>query len=131
MANLWEAMGFIRWPIFFAVLMITALSLYSAAQVYKPGAWANLKSKVFIDAVLFWGGFAAVAGVLGSVLGVILAFQAVERAGAVSATLLAGGMKVATLSTATGLLVLAVASLIWFGLQFRWRLLQAKEADDS
>ena len=36
MGNLWEALGFIRWPISFAVLMIVALSLYSTVQVYKP-----------------------------------------------------------------------------------------------
>ena len=90
MGNLWEAMGFIRWPISFAVLMIVALSLYSTAQVYKPGAWANLKTKVFIDGSLFWGGFAVVAGLLGSVLGVIMAFQAVEQVGEVSPRLVAG-----------------------------------------
>jgi MotA/TolQ/ExbB proton channel family protein len=131
MAMVWEQMGFIRWPIAFAVLMITALSLYSTAQVYKPGAWANLKTKVFIDAVLYWGGFALVAGILGSVVGLILAFQSVEMAGEVSPMLVAGGVKVATLSTATGLLVLAMASLIWFSLQFRWRMLHAREAQEE
>ena len=84
MEMLWEQMGFIRWPISFAALMIAALSLYSTAQVYKPGAWANLKTKVFIDGVLFWGGFAVVAGLLGSVLGVIISFQSIEQAGAVA-----------------------------------------------
>ena len=129
--NLWEAMGFIRWPIAFAALMVVALSLYSTAQLFKPGAWANLKTKVFVDAVLFWGGFAVVAGVLGSVVGMIIAFQSIERAGEVSASLMAGGIKVATLSTATGFLVLAIASLLWFGLQFRWRMLQANEVQDE
>jgi hypothetical protein len=131
MGNLWEALGFIRWPISFAVLMIVALSLYSTVQVYKPGAWANLKTKVFIDGVLFWGGFAVVAGLLGSVIGVITAFQAVEQVGEVSPRLVAGGIKIATLSTASGLFILACASLIWFGLQFRWRMLQAKEAQEN
>jgi hypothetical protein len=131
MEMLWEQMGFIRWPISFAALMIAALSLYSTAQVYKPGAWANLKTKVFIDGVLFWGGFAVVAGLLGSVLGVIISFQSIEQAGAVSPTIMAGGIKVATLSSAAGLLILAVASLVWFTLQFRWRMLQAKEAQEN
>jgi hypothetical protein len=44
---------------------------------------------------------------------------------------MAGGIKVATLSSAAGLLILAVASLIWFTLQFRWRMLQAKEAQEN
>jgi hypothetical protein len=38
-------------------------------------------------------------------------------------------MKVALLSAAYGLIILFFSSLIWFGLQFRWRMLVAKESD--
>lgn len=38
-----------------------------------------------------------------------------------------GGMKVALYSSVFGMLVLAVASLVWLGLQFRWRLLVSRE----
>jgi biopolymer transport protein ExbB len=46
---------------------------------------------------------APLLGFLGTVVGMILAFQAIEAAGEVEATLVAGGIKVALLTTAFGL----------------------------
>ena len=48
--------------------------------------------------------------------------------GALSTGLVWGGMKVALLSSALGTLILAVAALLWFGLQLRWRFLIAEHA---
>ncbi len=48
---------------------------------------------------------APLMGFLGTVIGMILAFAAIEAAGDVDATLVAGGIKVALLTTATGLLI--------------------------
>ncbi len=48
---------------------------------------------------------APLLGFLGTVVGMILAFQAIEAAGEVEATLVAGGIKVALLTTAFGLLI--------------------------
>jgi biopolymer transport protein ExbB len=44
-------------------------------------------------------------GFLGTVIGMIIAFQSIEAAGEVEATLVAGGIKVALLTTATGLTI--------------------------
>jgi biopolymer transport protein ExbB len=46
---------------------------------------------------------APLLGFLGTVIGMIQAFQAIELAGEVDATLVAGGIKVALITTATGL----------------------------
>lgn len=48
---------------------------------------------------------APLLGFLGTVLGMINAFQAIEAAGEVEATLVAGGIKIALLTTAFGLLI--------------------------
>lgn len=48
---------------------------------------------------------APLLGFLGTVIGMILAFQAIEMAGEVEATLVAGGIKVALITTATGLAI--------------------------
>ncbi|MCH7564123.1 MAG: MotA/TolQ/ExbB proton channel family protein [Gemmatimonadetes bacterium] len=48
---------------------------------------------------------APLMGFLGTVVGMILAFAAIETAGNVDPTLVAGGIKVALLTTATGLLI--------------------------
>ena len=85
-------------------------------------------ARTWIDAILFWGGFAAVTGVLGTLVGIIIAAQAIETMGGLSDTLVWGGIKVALLSSALGTLILAVASLLWFALQLRWRFLVAEHA---
>jgi biopolymer transport protein ExbB len=48
---------------------------------------------------------APLLGFLGTVAGMISAFAAIEIAGQVEATLVAGGIKVALITTATGLLI--------------------------
>jgi biopolymer transport protein ExbB len=48
---------------------------------------------------------APLLGFLGTVIGMIEAFQAIEAAGEVEATLVAGGIKVALITTATGLAI--------------------------
>ena len=128
MTTLWQDIGFIRWPMTFAILWIVGLSLYSASQLFRPGAHASLRTKAWLDGILFWGAFTAVTGVLGSLLGIIIAFQSVEAAGRVSPTLVAGGAKVALLSSAFGFLALGAASIGWYALHMRWRLLEARAA---
>ena len=48
---------------------------------------------------------APLLGFLGTVIGMIQAFQAIEIAGEVEATLVASGIKVALITTATGLVI--------------------------
>lgn len=48
---------------------------------------------------------APLLGFLGTVIGMIIAFQSIEMAGEVEATLVAGGIKVALITTATGLAI--------------------------
>jgi biopolymer transport protein ExbB len=48
---------------------------------------------------------APLLGFLGTVAGMIIAFGAIELAGEVDATLVAGGIKVALITTATGLTI--------------------------
>ena len=55
---------------------------------------------------------APLLGFLGTVVGMILAFQAIEAAGEVEATLVAGGIKVALLTTAFGLLIAIPVSVM-------------------
>lgn len=123
-----RALGVIRWPLTFSLLAVVGLGLLSLWLV-KSDAMPDRHAKTWIDAILFWGVFAAISGVVGTLVGIILSAQAIEAMGELSATVVWGGIKVALLSSALGILILAFASLLWFGLQFRWRFLIAKHAD--
>jgi hypothetical protein len=126
-----ESMGFMRWPIAFSLLCVVLLSAYTIGRLFRPGASPDLLTKAWLDAILFWGGFAMIAGVLGTLVGIVIAAQSIEAAGAVSAVLVWGGIKVAMLTSAFGTLILAASALLWFGLQLRWRVLEAREVRDE
>jgi hypothetical protein len=129
MDAIWQEMGYIRWPLLFSFLAVVGLSTWSALRLYRPGASADLRTKAWVDAVLFWGGFALFAGVLGTLVGVIIAAQFIERASDVNPGLVWGGIRVALLSFVAGLLILGFAGVVWFTLQMRWRFLRAGEGD--
>ncbi len=129
LSQLWYEIGFIRWPLALAWVAVLILSAWSAVKLFRPSAYADHRTKAWVDAILFWGGFALICGVAGTLVGTTLAFQSIERAGEVSPTLVAGGIKVALLSSMVGMLLLIIASLSWFALQLRWRLLVADELD--
>ncbi len=129
--HVWLAMGFMRYPLAFCFFAVLALALWSAPKVFKPGATSEPTTKAWIDAILFWGGFAVICGVLGTLLGIILASQSIEAAGEVSPVLVWGGIKVAFLTSVFGVLILAFASLSWFALQLKWRLLVSDQVQHS
>jgi hypothetical protein len=129
MALIWEAIGFIRWPLTFSFLWVAILALWSAFRLFRAGAEPDLHSKAWVDAILFWGGFAFITGILGTLVGMIIASQAIEAAGDISTRLVWGGIKVSLLSSALGAMILGLAGLLWFVLQLRWKLLQAALVD--
>ena len=120
---LWEAMGFIRWPLAFSLLAVLTLTGWSSTRIFRSGAGSDPRTRAWVDAIPFWGGFALVTGVLGTLIGIVVAAQSIEAAGEVSTRLVWGGIKVAMLSSIFGGLILALSGLLWFGLQLRWRLI--------
>lgn len=114
--------GFIRWPLLFSLLAVVALAAWATLHL-ATGPRGRPETKAWIDSVLFWGGFAFLSGVLGTLVGIIQAAQAIELAGGeVPAALAWGGVKIALASTVIGGLILAFAGLAWFVLQLGWRL---------
>lgn len=126
MNSVWLSMGFIRFPLGLSLLIVVVLGIYSTIRLFRAGATADPMTRTWLDAILFWGGFALVTGVLGTLVGIVVAAQSIEAAGAVSGTLVWGGVKVALYSSVFGILVLTGAALLWFGLQLRWRYLLAE-----
>lgn len=70
---------------------------------------SKLESGLVILATLT--NIAPLLGFLGTVIGMIIAFQSIELAGEVEATLVAGGIKVALLTTAAGLTIAIPVSI--------------------
>ncbi len=125
MGRLWGDLGFMKWAMLFSLIAVVVLTLWSTLRLVGKSASPDLRTKAWVDAVIFWGGFAAVSGILGSLFGVIVTLQRMEAAGAVTTPLLAFGYRVGLTSSSLGVAILVLAALAWFPLQLRWRFLQA------
>jgi biopolymer transport protein ExbB/TolQ len=64
--------------------------------------------------ILFLGSFAFLFGLLGQILGLYGALQAIQSAGDISPALMAGGLKVSLIAPLYGLVLLVISSIIWF-----------------
>jgi hypothetical protein len=109
--------GFMMYPITLCAIAVLALAGRAAWRISVGRSEAGAPVRAGIDGVLFWGVYASVLGVLGTVVGITLAAMAVEAVGEVHVALVSGGIKVALITTIYGLLILLLSALLWFGLR--------------
>ncbi len=108
--------GFPMWFVMGAGLVGLALAVDASRKMAGGAAEADgLRAE--IDGVLFWGGFASVVGLIGTLGGVAVMARSLERAGEAPAALVWGGLRVALIPTAFGLAVLTLCALVWYGLR--------------
>lgn len=110
--------GFTSYPILLCAALTVGLSVRAFLRLGR-GEAADPRTATGIDAVLFWGAFGAVVGLLGTLGGVAQAAGAIERAGGVDAGLAWGGLRIALHPLLMGLLLFSVALLLWFTLRTR------------
>ena len=65
------------------------------------------------------GLLALVVGLLGQMIGLFGAFDAIVEMGEVSQAMLAGGLRVSSITSIYGMLIFIIAYLIWFGLDVK------------
>jgi biopolymer transport protein ExbB/TolQ len=124
MARLFMEGGFVMLPILLIVLVLFGLTLRTLWElVVRQGSNTALVQNG-LDGLLFWGGFAVVLGLLGSVIGYNKSMSAVVARGLANPRFIWLGAAEGLVSTITGLLVLALAGLVWFAL--RWGFLRSR-----
>jgi len=112
--------GYMMWPITYCGVAVVALAGRAMWRMRSASSEPGAVVRAGIDGVLFWGVYASVLGVLGTVVGVTIAAQAVEAVGEVHVRLVSGGIKVALTTTIYGFLILLMAAPMWFGLR-QWQ----------
>lgn len=117
--------GFIMYPILGCGVLVLGISVWTATRLWGRDVDLGPRTRAAVDSVLFWGGFSVVLGVLGTLVGIMVAARAIEAVGEVHASLVWGGVRVALITTVTGVLILSAASLLWFALRLRYRKLAA------
>lgn len=76
----------------------------------------SLKLKRTSDSILFIGSFAFLFGITGQMVGLMAAFDAIQKVGdaGIDPRLLAGGLKVSFIVTFYGMALLLISAIIWF-----------------
>lgn len=124
-----DALAGFQWPLGLSFLLVIVMGLWAASSLFRPGASAEPRVRIWIDGTLFWGRFASIVGAMGAVVGLVRTLQGYEAAGRFASPQVAQGLVMLCLSALVGLTIFAFASLLWFFLQLRWRLLEAAAGD--
>ena len=106
-----------------AVVMIV-LSIIGAKTVLSNQVNADSPRKTSLIKEV--GLFALIIGLLASAIDLMSALQAIEMAGDVSPSLLAGGLKIAFITPVYGLIIYALSLLIYFVLSAKINKLTAE-----
>jgi biopolymer transport protein ExbB/TolQ len=116
--------GFIMWPMTAVAVGIVWISARTAARMQKAATQSSEVGRG-LQSILFWGGMSVLLGIVGTVVGLIVATQAIAHAGAVHAPTLWGGVGVTLISLAFGILIFLFAAVSWFMLR-QWSMRMAE-----
>ena len=121
MANLFMQGGALMWPIALIAVVVVGLAARTGVELVARGGRDAARIQNGLDGLLFWGGFATIAGCLGTVTGYHKSMAAVVAYGVINPRAVWVGMAQGLVSTIAGLLVLVVAGLCWFVLRWRFQ----------
>lgn len=117
MRQLFSDGGLMMWPLLATAAGIVWLSVRTAVRLAGGDGSRIVEAGRGLQAILFWGAMAAVLGLLGTVVGIIMMAQAIQFAGAVEPTLVWAGAGVALITLLFGLLIFLLSAVSWFVLR--------------
>lgn len=112
----WEFMSVLT----ILALLIIAFCIKKAVDLFSGKEMPQPKLEWGLGYIRFFGLLALVTGVFGQVIGLFQAFQAIEEIKEVSPALLAGGLKVSSITTIYGFIIYILSYLCWFILNLRY-----------
>ena len=112
----WFVMGGSLFMSFLTILLvvIVAVSVYFAIVIANGKAKDKTNFIHQLKYVKSIGLFTMITGILGQLIGLFMAFSAIETAQDISPAILAGGLKVSMITTLTGTFIYLISILIWF-----------------
>ena len=113
----WEFMSVLT----ILALVVIAFCVKKAVDLFSGREMSEQKLKWGLKYIRFFGMLALVTGVFGQVIGLFQAFQAIEQIKEVSPALLAGGLKVSSITTIYGFIIYIFSYLCWFLLNVRYK----------
>lgn len=96
------------------LIILIAWTVYHFLPVILKKEVDSVKLKSRLKHIKTIGTFALITGILGQLIGLISAFDAVEAAGGVSQAMLMGGLKVSMITTIYGVFIFMISLILWF-----------------
>jgi len=112
--------GLLMFFLVLIVLVVSGIVLRTLWHLFVRGGTDGAAIQNCLDGLLFWGGFAVIIGILGSVVGYHKAMAMVVAHGLVNPRALWIGSAEGMVSSIAGLLVLAGAGVCWYLLRWQY-----------
>ena len=106
------------------LLIIFSFSLYQAIRILSGKLGDNESERHLFGYIKSFGLFALITGFLGQLIGLMSAFETIEKMGSISQNMLAGGLRISSITSLYGVLIFLIAYILWFALDF-WRTKQS------
>ena len=112
----WFVMGGSLFMSFLTILLviIVAASVYFAVNIASGKAKGKANFSHQLKYVKSIGLFTMITGILGQLIGLFMAFTAIEAANDISPAIMAGGLKVSMITSLTGIFIYMISIIIWF-----------------
>lgn len=107
---------FIGGPLFMGTLTIILIAVVSMAVYIAIQKKKDVENPLADSWVKELGILGLVIGIFGQFIGLYQAFSAIEEMGSVSQSMLAGGLKVSSITSIYGLVIFILAIILTFGL---------------
>jgi len=106
-------------PLFMGILTILLIILLASAvlfavQIFRGKARQSENFGHRLTYLKAMGLFTMITGILGQLIGLLMAFGAIERAGDISPQMVYGGLKISFYTTVYGILIYLLSILLWF-----------------
>ena len=95
-------------------VIIMAVSIWHAINIATGKALDKVNFKHQLKYIKSIGLLTMITGILGQMVGLFMAFNAVEQANNISPAILAGGLKVSMITTLTGIVFYFISIILWF-----------------
>ena len=96
------------------LVILLAISIYFFLSITTGKAAGRKNFRHQLAYIKSVGLFTMITGILGQLIGLMIAFKAIEQVGDISPAMLAGGLKVSMITTLYGITIYLISILIWF-----------------
>lgn len=108
----------------FLLLAVIVITIILAVKLPSESKDPESNFRQQISYIRSVGLFAMITGILGQLIGLYMAFVAIEKAGDISPMLVAAGLKISMITTLYGVFIYLFSILCWFALSLWYDRLQ-------